>query len=134
MAAHEDTVRRSRRLRLRRRVLVAQADNEEAHGVTEASRTTKSSTLEACGEALKAYRAEHGWRQWPDVGGGVGHGRALAAGDREEWVTRETLYLCVMTLVRWIMGRLYESSVGDVFGCYTSVFRPHFKIWGFYWR
>jgi hypothetical protein len=68
-------------------MLVAEADDEEARGVAEGSRTTKSSTLKAYGEALEAYRAEHGRRQWPDAGDGVGCGRALAAGDREEWVT-----------------------------------------------
>jgi hypothetical protein len=67
-------------------------------------------------------------------------GVALAAGERErersrECIVRGELHWWVTALVRPKMGRLIRCSVGDILGCYSSIFRPHFRIWGYLqWR
>jgi hypothetical protein len=71
-------------------------------------------------------RARRGW-----AGTGDRRESEMSRGSGE-WVAQKVLHLCVAALVRSIMGRLYGSSVGDVYVYYSSVFRPHFKVWNFH--
>jgi hypothetical protein len=86
-AAHEDTVRHSRRRMAGRRCTrINEAEAEEVAllltrslraSMMEGSRTTEAQVLEACGEALEACGAR---RRRSDAGSGVRGGWALGCG------------------------------------------------------